>query len=399
MNAARFDGWRMVAAVFALTLVGFGSAYTFGAFVAPLQSAFAIGRGTIGIVFGLTGFLYFGLGTVTGPLADRIGARPLAVTGIVLIGGGLLLAATARGATAVLAGYTLGVGLGVGCLYVPVLGLVQRWFVRRRGLASGLAVSGIGVGTLAMPPLAQWLIATWDWRLAYVVLGIVVLAIGLPAALMLRDDPAVLGQTPDGDAVQGDDVAATGLTPREAIRTRSFAFLYISMMLTGAGVFVPFVHLALDAVEQGVGAGQAALLIALIGVGSTAGRFVLGGWADRVGRARAFALMGVGMGVSMAWWAVAPGFWGLATFAMMFGLFYGGWVAFAPALVADLYGRRHVGAIIGALYSGVAIGTLAGPGIAGVLHEATNSYFTAIGASAIATLLGAAMLRGLKASA
>src|SRR6266436_9324450 len=149
-----FYGWLVVAAAFAVTFVGFGCAYTFSAFVGPLQQDFGASRGSVSLVFSLAGFLYFGLGVVSGPLADRWGSRRLAVIGMILIGTGLAAASAARSLVEVYAAYGLGVGLGVGCSYVPAIGAVQRWFVRRRGFASGLAVSGIGVGTLVMPPLA-----------------------------------------------------------------------------------------------------------------------------------------------------------------------------------------------------------------------------------------------------
>ena len=152
-NPRIFYGWFVVAAAFAVTFVGFGSAYTFSAFVESLQKDFAASRGSVSLVFSLAGFLYFGLGVVSGPLADRWGSRRLAVVGMILTGTGLAIASAARSLAEVYAAYGIGVGLGVGCAYVPAVGAVQRWFVRRRGFASGLAVSGIGVGTLAMPPL------------------------------------------------------------------------------------------------------------------------------------------------------------------------------------------------------------------------------------------------------
>ena len=161
----------MVAAAFAVTFVGFGSAYTFSAFVESLQRDFGASRGSVSLVFSLAGFLYFGLGIVSGPLADRFGSRRLAVAGMILTGLGLAAASVARSLPEVYAAYGLGVGLGVGCAYVPAIGAVQRWFVRRRGFASGLAVSGIGVGTLVMPPLASLLIETLGWRGAYLALG------------------------------------------------------------------------------------------------------------------------------------------------------------------------------------------------------------------------------------
>jgi OFA family oxalate/formate antiporter-like MFS transporter len=100
-----FYGWVVVAAAFAVTFLGFGSAYTFSAFVAPLQAEFAASRGSVSLVFSLAGFLYFGLGIVSGPLADRWGARPLVVVGMILVGMGLALASAARTLTEVYLAY------------------------------------------------------------------------------------------------------------------------------------------------------------------------------------------------------------------------------------------------------------------------------------------------------
>jgi MFS transporter, OFA family, oxalate/formate antiporter len=121
-----FYGWFVVAAAFAVTLVGFGSAYTFSAFVESLQSEFAASRGSVSLVFSLAGFLYFCLGIVSGPLADRWGSRRLCIVGMLLVGLGLGLASMARTLGEVYVAYGLGIGLGVGCSYVPALGAVQR---------------------------------------------------------------------------------------------------------------------------------------------------------------------------------------------------------------------------------------------------------------------------------
>src|ERR1700723_2238471 len=91
-----FYGWFVVAAAFAVTFVGFGSAYTFSTFVESLQRDFAASRGSVSLVFSLAGFLYFGLGIVSGPLADRLGSRGLAVAGMILVSLGLAIAGVAR---------------------------------------------------------------------------------------------------------------------------------------------------------------------------------------------------------------------------------------------------------------------------------------------------------------
>jgi MFS family permease len=386
-----FYGWVVVAAAFAVTFVGFGCAYTFSAFVEALQRDFGASRGSVSLVFSLAGFLYFGLGIVSGPVADRFGSRRLAVTGMILTGLGLAAASAARSLTEVYAAYGLGVGLGVGCAYVPAIGAVQRWFVRRRGFASGLAVSGIGVGTLVMPPLATWLIATIGWRDAYLVLGICAAITGGGLSLLIENTPADRNLGPDGDPPQSSAQSskAEGAGVAEAIRSRRFISLYAGCLICSFGVFVPFVHLVPYARDHGVAPASAVLLLGVIGIGSTVGRFFLGGFADRIGRQRSLLLMFAGMALTLASWAISTGIWSLASFAFAFGVFYGGWVAVLPAVVMDYFGGRNVSALIGILYTSVAFGTLVGPSAAGFAFDASHSYTVAILASAAANLAAA----------
>jgi OFA family oxalate/formate antiporter-like MFS transporter len=389
-----FQGWFVVAGAFGVTFVGFGSAYTFSAFVESLQRDFAASRGSVSLVFSLAGFLYFGLGIVSGPLADLWGSRRLAVVGMILVGLGLAFASAARSLTEVYAAYGLGVGLGVGCSYVPVLGAVQRWFVKRRGFASGLAVSGIGVGTRAMPPLASLLIGVVGWREAYFVLGCLAALVGVGSALLIENDPRDCGLAPDGGLLQSDAprVPPTGSSVREAITSRRFIGLYAACLICSFGLFVPFVHLVPYALDHGVAQSLAVALLGMIGVGSTAGRFFLGGLADRMGRQHALIAMFAGMALSLAIWAFSTNFWGLAAFAFAYGIFYGGFVAILPALVMDYFGGRNVSAIIGVLYTSVALGTLTGPSAAGFAFDFSHSYMLPILASVGANVVAAAIV-------
>jgi MFS family permease len=392
--AGIFHGWIVVAAAFVITFVGFGSAYTFASFLAAFQAEFGASRGAVSLVFSLAGFLYFALGPVSGALADRWGARVLTAAGMGLVGLGLILAGRATTLMQVYLAYSLGVGLGVGCAYVPALGAVQRWFVKRRGLASGLAVSGIGAGTLVLPPLATWLIAQLGWRDAYLVLGVLAIVPGAAAAWFMEGDPASRGLQPDGQrpAVVSQSGLAEGLSAREAVRTRPFRGLYIACLIGSLGVFVPFVHLVPYAAEHGVSDSAAAWLLGAIGVGSTAGRFFLGGMADKFGRERFLIAMHIGMAAALAIWAASSTWLALAAFALVFGLFYGGWVAVLPAVVADLFGARHVGAVIGVLYTSVAMGTLIGPSGAGFMHDVLHEDLLTIAACAAANAIAAAVL-------
>ncbi|KWI26128.1 MFS transporter [Burkholderia stagnalis] len=404
-----FYGWYVVAAAFAVTFVGFGSAYTFSAFVESLQRDFAASRGQISLVFSLAGCLYFGFGVVSGPLADRLGSRPLAVAGMLLTAAGLAAAGAARTLMQVYVAYGLGVGLGVGCAYVPAVGAVQRWFVRRRGFASGLAVAGIGVGTLVMPPLASALIAHVGWRGAYFTLAVLAVLVGAGMSLLIENDPRGRGLLPDGGrdadapaagashdgrsahAVHAAHVPA-GATVREAVTSRPFASLYAACLVCSFGVFVPFVHLVPYAVDHGVKPAAAVLLLGAIGVGSTAGRFFLGGLADRFGRRASLLAMFAGMAVALVAWAAAGDFAALAAFALVFGVFYGGWVAVLPAVAMDYFGGRNVSGIIGVLYTSVAFGTLIGPAAAGFIYDAGGGYLVPILASAAANAIAFAIV-------
>jgi MFS transporter, OFA family, oxalate/formate antiporter len=390
-NLGIFHGWFVVAGAFAVTFVGFGCAYTFSAFLESLQRDFGASRGSVSLVFSLAGFLYFGLGIVSGPLADRFGSRRLAVIGMLLTGLGLAAASAARSLFEVYAAYGLGVGIGVGCAYVPAVGAVQRWFVRRRGFASGLAVSGIGVGTLAMPPLATLLIEGLGWRSAYLMLGVLAAIIGGGMALLIENDPRDRGLGPDGDPPKADIASARreGASVPEAVRSRRFIALYAACLICSFGVFVPFVHLVPYAGDHGIAPSTAVLLLGVIGVGSTAGRFFLGGLADRLGRQTSLLLMFVGMAFALAIWLVSTSIWPLAAFAFLYGVFYGGWVAVLPAVVMDYFGGRNVSGIIGILYTSVAFGTLIGPSAAGFAFDLTHDYTAPILASVAANIVAA----------
>ncbi|WP_142593896.1 MFS transporter [Pseudorhizobium endolithicum] len=393
LGSGIFYGWYVVAAAFIVTFLGFGSAYTFSAFFDPLQREFSASRGSVSLVFSLAGSLYFGTGMISGPLADRFGARALSITGMILLGAGLVLAGLARSLTEVYLAYTLGVGLGVGFSYVPVLGAVQRWFRRQRGFASGLAVSGIGVGTLVMPPLATWLISLLDWRTSYVLFGCFVATIGVGISLLLVDDPRHRGLAPDGAPMTSgtDQNLQQGNSIRQAIRSPRFTTLYAACLLCSFGAFIPFVHLVPYALDQGISHFYAVGALGMIGIGSTAGRFLLGALADRLGRENSLLLMFIGMALAMSIWALSTNMWQLSVFALVYGLFYGGWVALLPAVVMDRFGGRNVSGIIGVLYTSVALGTLIGPTAAGLSFDLTQSYTLPILASIVANL-GSAFL-------
>lgn len=395
-----YYGWVVVGAAFVVMLVGFGSAYTFAAFFPSLKTAFGASRGEVSFVFSLAGFLYFILGPVAGALADRCGPRlPIAI-GMLLLAAGLALGGQAQALWQVYLAYGLGVGVGVGLSYVPAVGAVQPWFVRRRAEASGYAVAGIGVGTLLMPPLAAALIADLGWRDAYLVLGVLALAVGGAATTLMERSPAARGLAPDGGTDAPAAEAAEGdADVRSALRSRAFWSLYASGICIGFGVFIPFVHLAPYALDYGHSEQASVLLLSAIGVGSIAGRFVLGGLADRFGRRKSLVLMFAGIFAAQMLWLFSTGLPALVCYALMHGCFYGGFVALIPAVTMDYFGVRHANGVIGLLYTSAAFGTLLGPTFAGLAFDASGSYAPPIVASAVLAALGGWLIGAMRPQA
>jgi len=389
-----FYGWFVVFAGFAVTLVGFGGVYSFTAFFESLQREFGASRGSVSFVFSLSAFLYFGLGSVSGPLADRVGSRRLVLTGMVLVGLGLVVASAAQSLTHIYASYALGIGIGVGFSYVPAMGVVQRWFIQHRALASGLASSGIGAGTLVAPPLASLCIAAFGWRNAYLVLGIAAAIIGAGMAMLIEDDPRRRGIGPDGEALapDTDDAKPTGVSIRDAIESKRFVTLYAACLACSFGVFVPFVHLAPYAVDHGIAEPTAVLLVGSIGLGSTVGRFCLGGLADRLGREFTLVATFLCMALALVIWLASTTFWPLAIFGFVYGSAYGGWVALLPPVVMDYFGGRNVSGLIGILYTSAGIGTLIGPSAAGLAFDLSHSYTLPILAGICGNVIAAALM-------
>ncbi len=384
-----YYGWYVTASAFLITFIGFGSAYTFSAFIVPIQTEFGATRAEISLVFAIAGFLYFSLGIISGPLADRFGARVLCMCGVICIVVGLAGAALARSLPQLLGSYSLGVGLGVGLSYVPTLGLVQHWFVQRRALATGIAVSGIGFGTLIMPPIANSLIEHVGWRTAYVVIAGSMSALGILALTLIRNDPKDLSLQPEGaqtPLAQGEEVH--GVPLRSAIQTKAFRLIYAGTFATAFGAFIPFVQLMPYATNIGLSLQVAGYMVPAIGLGSTLARFTIGGLADRIGRVKVLGIMMAGISFTLGAWPFCTTFHWLVVFALSFGLFYGGWVAVLPAVMADMFGKRDISGIIGALYTSVAFGTASGPFISGVLFDWTGSYSITLVATGAASVIG-----------
>ncbi|MDB5413928.1 MAG: putative transporter, MFS-type [Rubritepida sp.] len=396
MRPAIFRGWRVVLGAFLVLMSGYGAIYSYAVFADDLAVSFGASRTSVSLVYALAGGGAFLVSAVAGPLADRIGPRLPAVAGMLLTGLGLALAGSAASFGEACLSYGLLVGVGVGLAYVPAVAAVQRWFVARRGLASGLAASGIGFGTAMVPALANTLAAPSDWRAALLALGLLVAVFGVTGALLLDASPEGLGLQPDGED-PGDAISAGAtavveeLTLATVWRSRRFGQLYLGVLLVSFPVSLPFAHLPRFAQDAGLSRTEALGLLELIGIGSILGRVLIGALADRTGREVTFLACCAGLSAAtLAWSVAAPP--GLAAFALVFGAFYGGFVVLLPAFVVDLFGRRSVAGIIGLLYTSRGLGLLVAPPAVALAAAMSGDGAWPLAASAVLGLAGTALL-------
>ncbi|TYP88964.1 cyanate permease [Blastococcus xanthinilyticus] len=350
----------MVAAGFAGMFVSFGIAYSFGAFLGPMAEEFGSGRGATSAFFALTSLTYFGLGALSGVAVDRYGPRRVLLVGAVALGTGLAATSVAGELWIGLLTYGLGVGIGVACAYVPMVAVVSGWFERRRTLAVGVTVTGIGLGTLAVAPLAAALIASIGWRQTHLVLGLAGAVVLGGCALVVQPPPVQTGPA--------------ALTLREAVRNRDYRRLYLASGLLSVALFVPFVHLPGYAVQEGADRVAAAALVGVIGAASIAGRLLLGVLAARSGALRVFQACFLTMGLSFTLWGLGGGYGVLLAFAVVLGVGYGGFVALGPAVVAERFGTTRLGGLLGVLYTSAGLGSALGAPLAGAAVDASGSY-------------------------
>lgn len=371
-------GWRAVAGAFVVLTVGFGAIYSYAAFAEPIAAEFGLDRAAVTVVYALAGGTCYLVSAVTGRVADRIGPRVPAVLGMLLVGLGLVVAATATTIMEVYAGYGLLIGLGAGFAYVPAVACVQGWFTAHRGLASGVAASGVGVGMALVPPVADGLLALGDWRLAFVLLGAGSTAAGVAGALLL---------------------AATPRVPQPSRRLpdrRPFLAAWCSVLLIALGTTLPPAMLAGTARDLGLDKGAALGLLGLLGLGTIAGRLLLPALADAAGRRVTFLVCAGGMTSSLFLWAFATEAATLQGFALLFGLLHGGFVALLPAFIADRFGAGALGAVLGALYTSRGLALLAGPPAFAAGIAAMGSHVLPIAVAALCGLAGTALLARLR---
>ncbi len=394
-----FYGYIIVATAFSIMVAIFGLYYSFGIFFDPVLLEFGWTRATTSGAFSLSMIVYGLLNVAVGGFTDRFGPRMVVTICGVLIGLGYLLMSQISTVWQLYLFYGVIIGAGMGGSFIALLSSVAKWFVKRRGMMTGIVMAGIGIGTLIGPPVASWLIATYGWRLSYVILGSIVLLVVVLAAQFLRRDPTQVGQVAYGaDEVEKlrPRLGAGGFSLREAIYTRQFWIVFAMLFCFGFGLYAVLVHIAPHAIELEISAANAASILAAIGVSSILGKVLLGIAVDRIGGRLGFIISFILISAALFWLVPVTEVWRLYLFAAIFGFAYGGCGVSEAPLVAGLFGLRSHGLVLGVINVGFTIGGSLGPLMAGYIFDVTGSYQVAFLISAIIGIVGlilAAVLR------
>ncbi len=385
-----YYGWTIVAVALISMAFWLGIRSSFSVFYVTLLEEFPWNRADSAGVQSAALITYTIMAPLVGGLIDRFGPRRVIVPGILTLVSGLILCSYIQTLSQFYLFYGVIVGAGISCIgIVSYSAILAHWFEKKRGLASGIAVSGIGLGTFLLVPMSQQFINMWGWRMTFVITGCLILVILLPAnAIFLRHKPEELGQLPDG--ADSADLKKTNnprsklnfkqdndWTLRKAGNTLRFWALIIFPFLALFGIYIILVHNVRFLVDQGVAKMTAAFIFAIVGILSSIFRIFWGWISDHISRELTYssgiicACLGVG---SLLLFEIS----GSRTFIYSYSIFFGiGWGATAPmfmAVAADLFKGRIFGLIYGFLEAGIGIAGALGAWIAGFIFDKTHSY-------------------------
>lgn len=371
-----FYGNVIVAAAFLALMTMFGSQYSFGIFFKPMLDQFGWSRALTSGAYSINTVLQGFLGILAGRLSDRYGPRIVVSISALFLGLGYMLMSQISSVWQIYFFYGVLISMG-SCIWVPLQSTVARWFTKRRGLMSGIVSSGIGFGIISGPLLANHLISNYNWRISYLILGILALLIVMITAQFLKRDPGKIGLTAYGESTsrsQTHSAGFQGYSLQEAVRTRQFWIICLAFFTTNFCTQVIIVHIVPHATDIGISATAAVTVLSTIGILSIISKIGVGGAIDRLGSRPIISTVTILMVVAFLWMIFSGELWMLYLFAVIFAFGYGGASALQAPMIAEYFGLKAHGAIMGMVLIGNFTGGAAGPLIAGRIFDISNGY-------------------------
>jgi MFS family permease len=395
-----FYGYNIVASGFGIQAIGIGIFVAFGVFFKPLLADFGWSRATLSGAQSMALIIAGFLGILVGRLNDRVGPRIVMTVAGFFFGLGLILMAGLNSLWQLYLFYGVIVGIGLSSIDIIPLSTTARWFVRRRGMMTGIVKVGTGAGQFTLPLVASMLIATHGWQTSYIIIGVVAMVLLIAIGQLLRRDPARMGLFPDNDTevqTEASESAETGFSLQEALRTRQFWTICVVYLAAMFCLLIIMVHVVPHATDIGVSSTAAAGVLSAIGAVSMAGRFLTGVAIDRIGNRFSLIICFILLILALLWLQVARELWMLYLFAVVYGLAHGGVFTAISPIVAEYFGVRAHGALFGIVFFSSMVGGATGPVIAGHIFDTTGNYtiafWTCTALAAFALLLVVSLRR------
>lgn len=372
-----FYGYIVVIAALVIMVLAWGTFFSYGIFFTPLVAEFGWTRAITSGAFTLASLIRGFLGITTGKLSDKFGLRIVVSVCVLLMGSGYLLLSQTTSVWQLYLFFGVIIAIGISGCWTPLLAMVARWFVKRRGMMTGLVTSGVSIGTIIIPPVSTRLVSGYGWRNSYIIIGIATLVLILLSAQFLRSDPRQSGHSPYGENEKKQALPATsveGLSIQEAIHTTQFWMICITYFSYGFLAHTIMIHIAPHATDLGISLVNAANVLAIIGVTGIAGRLFMGSASDKIDIKSSIIFVFIVASIILLWLQLAQELWMFYLFAIIFGFAYGGLSALQPLLIARYFGLSSLGIILGTLSFSFTTGGAAGVFLAGYMFDITGNY-------------------------
>lgn len=376
-----------------------GIVMAFAVLYLPLIQDFRASRAEVAAVQSVVLLLGGFGGPAIGYALDRLGPRRLFQGGALLAALGLFLASRASSLPGLLLTYGIVAGLGLSALgSQPNMVVAALWYPAARGRAIAVADVGTGLGAFIFIPLAQVLVARYEWRTTLALWAVLLVALLIPANAVQRLPPSALASTPapvTGGRELGRPSADSEGTLKRAARTSGFWWLVVARFFSAIAFPLMNVHMLAFAVGAGVSPATAAAALGSVSLVSLAGRLLTGWLADRLGRAPTLTLtytsaaLGIGQ-LGLLAWTGWPGW--LAGYVLFYGLAQGSSGIVTAARAADIFAGASFGTIYGWIVLAAGPGEAIGAWAGGAIFDWTGSYLWAFGFAVVALLAGIAAI-------
>jgi MFS transporter, OFA family, oxalate/formate antiporter len=371
-----FYGYIILLSAFIILWMVGGALASFGVFLKPVLEEFGWSRATISSAYSLN--MVFGglVGILAGRITDRFSPRLSLTIGGIFIGAGYMLMSQVHSVWQIYLFYGILISTGAGFTPIPLLSLVARWFEKGRGVSSGIIMAGVGLGMVIVPPLANHLISQYSWQTSYLILGAACFVLMIVFAQFLRRAPGHSRPNTDLTDSKADspNIQTQGKSLREAMGTLRFWIIIAMGFFFFYGAQNVFVHIAAHATDIGYSSIVAATILSVIGfvnIGSTIGGGLLG---DKIGTRNMMVIVFSLAALSFLGFRIFTDLWLLYLCAVIFGLAYGGFTGEQTPLIADYFGLKDLGAMIGFFLLAQNIGGGLGSVIAGSIFDNTGNY-------------------------